>query len=104
MHLALRLCGEVALFGFGSGSGEQRLPGAATLCHEHSTPTRRSRAAMRSVAECAERGPPKCAKYYGHACIKMEHYLGRDTAPHDLELEHRWIRALAGKRLLKGYC
>ena len=70
----------MSLFGFGSGTGEQRLPG------------------------CAERGPPPCAKYYGHACIKMEHYLGRDTAPHDLELEHRWISRLAERRVLSGYC
>ena len=80
IYIALRVCKQVSLFGFGSGSGEQRLPG------------------------CVEQGPPPCAKYYGHACIRMDHYMLRDTLPHNLILEHLWIQRLANHSKVTGYC
>jgi hypothetical protein len=109
VHLALRLCGEVALFGFGSGSGEQRLPGTAT--HAPTARAAPGRTGARALTRCdacvpdcaPERGPPRCAKYYGF-CVRTEQYLRRDAAPHNLEAEHRWIRALAAKRSVIGHC
>uniref|UniRef100_A0A7S4B4M6 Uncharacterized protein n=1 Tax=Chrysotila carterae TaxID=13221 RepID=A0A7S4B4M6_CHRCT len=81
LYVAMRMCAHVSVFGFGNATGAGRLPQCET-----------------------DLGPPKCAKYYGHACIKLSDYDIKDTRWHDLEMERAWIRQLAETRRVDAFC
>eukprot|EP00965_Chrysotila_dentata_P256520 6212567-Pleurochrysis_carterae.AAC.1 len=81
LYVAMRLCANVSVFGFGNATGAGRLPQCET-----------------------DIGPPKCAKYYGNKCIKLSVYDVRDTRWHDLEMERAWLRQLAERERIDAFC